>query len=378
MKILIIATNDTPAKLRQAVAAGQHPRIDYMELASRLQTTYIDYNRVGSSRPMAWIERSFRMDFRLARQVNQIVECEGYDCVLSLSERVGLPLARTLNPRVRHVVIMHHPMSSMKLRMMQLMDAKRRWDKIIAISHAEAEGLKEMLDLPDNKVTALLTPVDTDFYDPAHVSFPLEEQDHIQSLGLSHRDYPTLIRAMRKLPDIPCYLRVGSTWVDHKAGHENEVLPPNIHLKPYIQPLELRESYARSRFIVVPIKDDTQWSAGCTSVQIGAAMGKAVIASDRPGLANYVIDGETGILVRTGDEQDMAEAIEYLWRNPEKAAQMGEQGRARQVALHSMDRWLEDIVQIIHGAAVLALLAVISISKLLDKFSAITEHVAVI
>ena len=107
-------------------------------------------------------------------------------------------------------------------------------------------------------------------------------------------------------------------------------------------------------------------------------MGKAVIASDRPGLANYVIDGETGILVRTGDEQDMAEAIEYLWRNPEKAAQMGEQGRARQVALHSMDRWLEDIVQIIHGAAVLALLAVISISKLLDKFSAITEDVAVI
>jgi glycosyltransferase involved in cell wall biosynthesis len=378
MNVLIVATNETPGDLVQEISSGNHPRIDYLELAASLQTIYVDYNIVAPSRTVEWVERSFRMDFRLAQQVNRIVERDGYDCVLSLSERVGLPLTRLLNPNICHIVIMHHPMSPLKLRMMKLLDAASRWQKIIAISQAEAAALKAALNLPDNKVDALLTPVDTRFYHPHYSKVPLDKQDHIQSLGLSHRDYPTLIRAMRKLPHIPCHLRVGSTWVHHKAGYENEALPPNIYLKPYISPLMLREAYARSRFIVVPIKEDTQWSAGCTSVQIGQAMGKAIIASDRPGLSNYVIDGETGILVRTGDDQDMADAIDYLWRNPKKAAQLGERGRARQEECHSMDRWTDDIIQILAGVAAGAFVVLITILKLTDRLAPVLESITLV
>lgn len=356
MKVLIVATNEAVPNLQQDVHASIHPRVDYLELARCLNTTYVDYSTVVSSRSMGWLEHASRMDIRLAQFVSRAVEREGYDVVLSLSERVGLPLTRMLSQQVRHVVIMHHPMSYLKIRMMKLLDVAHHWSKIITISRAEAESLKEALRLPENLVTALLTPVDTDFYHPRYANVPLRQQDHIQSLGLSHRDYPTLIRAMRKLPDIPCHLRVGSTWVNHKAGHEDEVLPPNIELKSFVPPVALREAYAHSRFIVVPIKNDTQWSAGCTSVQIAQAMGKAVIASDRPGLANYVADGEDGILVRTGDENDMRDAIEYLWRNPEKAAQMGEKGRARVEESHALEKWLGKISRILADTAACALI----------------------
>ncbi|MEZ4666403.1 MAG: glycosyltransferase family 4 protein [Anaerolineae bacterium] len=343
MKVLIVATNNTAPDLLAKIAEGKHQRVDYIELARSLSTHYIDYEITPPKSPIRWLERKVRMDYRLARRVSQIVRDERYDVVLSLSERVGLPLTRLLERHVKHVVIMHHPMSANKLRLMRILDVANRWDHIITISYAEGAALQEALNLPEGFIIPILTPIDTQFFKPFEDGIPMERQDHIQSLGLSHRDFPTLINAMRMLPDIQCHLRVGSAWVDHKAGHEDEVLPHNIQIKPYVSPDALRAAYAYSRFIVVPIRGDTQWSAGCTSVQIGQAMGKAVIASDRPGLSNYLIDGETGILVRTGDIQDMAEAIDYLWRNPAKADQMGRRGREWHEANYAMESWIENV-----------------------------------
>jgi glycosyltransferase involved in cell wall biosynthesis len=352
MRALIVATNTTPSGVRREIASGKHQRIDYMELAQHLNTIYVDYSLVRGKTAVRWFEEKARMDFRLAQQVSVLAQEQNFDTVISLSERVGLPLIPLLSRDVRHVVIMHHPMSPHKLRLMQLFNVGSRWNQIITISQAEADGLKQALGLSNGQVVSLLTPVDTDFFRPLDEPVPLEQQDHIQSLGLSHRDYPTLLRAMRTLPHITCHLRVGSTWVNHEAGHEHEEMPHNVEAKPYVHPRLLRQCYAESRFIVVPIRDDTQWSAGCTSVQIAQAMGRAVIASDRPGLASYLIDGETGILVRTGDAQDMAEAVDYLWRNPAVAEKMGQRGREWIEANYSMDCWLQNMTRILENVAV--------------------------
>jgi glycosyltransferase involved in cell wall biosynthesis len=354
LKVLIVATAATPSDIRRKVALGEFQRLDYLELADLLHTDYIDYNAIGPHKSLDWVEDKLRMDFRLAHKVVQLVQQEGYDLVLSLSERVGLPLTLLLDRRVKHVVMMHHPMSAQKLRLMKVLDVRNCWDHIIAISQAEAKGMQDALDLPDGFITPILTPIDTLFFQPLDSDFSLEEQDHILSLGLSHRDYPTLIRAMRRLPEIICHLRIGSAWVNHNGGHEDEILPANIQIKSFVAPDALRIHCARSRFLVIPIQNDTQWSAGCTSVQIGQAMAKAVIASDRPGLADYLIDGETGLLVRTGDEQDMAEAIDYLWRNPRKAMQMGQQGREWLNAHYSIEKWLVNIIEILHRKIVTA------------------------
>ncbi|MBZ0291376.1 MAG: glycosyltransferase, partial [Anaerolineae bacterium] len=69
-----------------------------------------------------------------------------------------------------------------------------------------------------------------------------------------------------------------------------------------------------------------------------------------PGLSTYIKDGETGLLVRTGDAQDLAEAIEYLWKNPDKAEAIGSRAREWAVSHYAMDKWLHDVTQVLESA----------------------------
>ena len=152
---------------------------------------------------------------------------------------------------------------------------------------------------------------------------------------------------MQLLPDIRCIFRVGSFWVVRDCGFEEDELPGNIELHSFVSPNELRNKIFESRFIIVPIQNFTQWSAGCTTVQIAQAMGKAVVATDLPGLRDYLIPDETGILVEPENPKAMAKAIELLWNNPELARKMGLKGRKYQVENFSLDIWLEKIIKLI-------------------------------
>lgn len=348
MRVLVVATNATPPGLRDEVRAGWHQRVDYLELAQRFGTAHHDYNALRPSRLMQRLEDLSRFDVRQAMAVARLAKRSGYDVVVSLSERVGIPLALLLDRRIRHVVIFHHGMSRQKLRLIKALKLQRRWDVIAALSRAEAEGMRTALGLDDQRVVALHTPVDVDFYKPSQPSTGREA--FVQSLGLSHRDYPTLIRAMRRLPHIPCHLRVGSTWVTRRGGHEKEILPPNVALQPFVHPSVLRQCYEESRFIIVPIRASTQWSAGCTSVQAAQAMGKPVVATRRPGLSEYLINGETGLLVEPGDDRGMAEAIEALWNDPQRVVEMGRRAREWIASNYSLDQWLDKVTHLIEQA----------------------------
>ncbi|MFQ3633425.1 glycosyltransferase family 4 protein [Roseiflexus sp.] len=345
MRVLVVATNATPKGLINEIRTGRHQRIDYLELAQRFGTVHHDYNALRPGRLFRQIEDLFRCDIRQAIDVALLAKRGSYDAVLSLSERVGIPLALLLDRRIHHMVIFHHGMSPQKLRMIRTLKLQQRWDVVAAISRAEADGMRTALGLDDQRVVALHTPVDVDFYKPSRPS--TGQEAFIQSLGLSHRDYPTLIRAMRRLPHISCHLRVGSTWVTRRGGHEKEDLPPNVKLQPFVHPDVLRQCYEESRFIVVPIQASTQWSAGCTSVQAAQAMGKPVVATHRPGLSEYLIDGETGLLVEPGDERSMAEAIESLWNDPLRVIRMGRKAREWIESHYSLDRWLDKVQQLI-------------------------------
>lgn len=349
MRVLIVATNATPPGLKDEVRSGRHQRVDYLELAQRFRTVYHDYDALPSRRLCRRIEDLCRLDVRQALAVAHLAKHGRYDVVVSLSERVGIPLARLLDRGIRHLVIVHHGMSRFKLWLIRALHLQDRWDTIAAISHAEAEGMRGALGLDAQRVVALHTPVDVDFYRPSRPSTGHEA--FIQSLGLSHRDYPTLIRAMQRLPHIPCHLRVGSTWVQRRGGHEHETLPPNVTLQPFVHPDELRRCYEASRFIIVPIKASTQWSAGCTSVQAAQAMGKPVIATRRPGLSEYLVDGETGILVEPGDDRGMAAAIEMLWNDPQRVVRMGRTAREWITRRHSLDQWLDRVVALVEQMA---------------------------
>jgi alpha-maltose-1-phosphate synthase len=59
------------------------------------------------------------------------------------------------------------------------------------------------------------------------------------------------------------------------------------------------------------------------------ACGTAVVGSRTGGIPEVVADGETGLLVPPGEPEPLAEALNALIRDPERAAVMGQAGRKR-------------------------------------------------
>jgi glycosyltransferase involved in cell wall biosynthesis len=53
------------------------------------------------------------------------------------------------------------------------------------------------------------------------------------------------------------------------------------------------------------------------------AMGRAVIVTRSEGILDYIIDGETGIVVDNGDVGALRDAVGYLNSHPEAAHRMG-------------------------------------------------------
>lgn len=94
---------------------------------------------------------------------------------------------------------------------------------------------------------------------------------------------------------------------------------------------------AQSHVICLP----TSYGEGIPRVLMeGAAAGRSVVASDLPGCRAVVSHGETGLLVRAGDRQQLAEALATLIENPSLRARMGAAGRQRAERLFDQHRMI--------------------------------------
>jgi glycosyltransferase involved in cell wall biosynthesis len=341
---LIVATSETPDDVGREIEQGRHHRIDYLELSARLKVRYIDYRSLGGGRIARTIEDRLRLDLRQAVQAARIAEQQRCEVVMCMSERVGLGMSALPLPGTRRIIQFHHPMSRRKLQLIKALGLQRRWSLALVPSRAEARAFSAALDLPPERVVALNpSPIDLDFFAPTRPRRGGEPAPHILSAGLSHRDFPCLLRALRTIPHVRCELRAGSAWTPGRASLGGEQLPPNAQLRPFVGPHALRECYGAARFLVVPIRPTTQWSAGCTTVLHAQAMGKAVVASAVPGLSDFMVDGQTGLLVPPGDPAALARAIDELWSDPERAAEMGRRARAWVESRFSLDRWLDTV-----------------------------------
>ena len=89
------------------------------------------------------------------------------------------------------------------------------------------------------------------------------------------------------------------------------------------------EFYQSARIAVVPsivAADGDQEGLGLVAVE-AMGCGCATIVSDLPALRDVVVDGETGLVFKAGDNADLAEKISTLMNKPELSAQLGRAGR---------------------------------------------------
>jgi glycosyltransferase involved in cell wall biosynthesis len=157
--------------------------------------------------------------------------------------------------------------------------------------------------------------VDTAFYTPQ----PGPEADFILAVGDDGgRDYPTLLAAM---DGVPTTIRIRSGLPLPGAGAG--VLP----IRHRLAAPALRDLYATTRFVVVPLHPGTRNASGISTILEAGAMGKAVIASESDGIREFVRHGETGLVVPAHDPPALRAAVQRLLREPETCRRLGLGGR---------------------------------------------------
>jgi glycosyltransferase involved in cell wall biosynthesis len=342
--------------LGMARSAPERSRIGRLERADAHPRVLLFEDRLGGE----WLEseyaqtapRARRMLYRrLPEWVAQVLEVyarrRGYDAVVSWGEKQSLLFALLLTlsaSRTCHVPLLYWISPPKKALLLRLVHS--RIAHIVTWSSVQHDFAVHRLGIPASRITLTRHPVDHRFWRPSDTT-----TDMICAAGNEMRDYVTLIQAMRGL-DIACHIAVKEvpSGTSRKVTRKGAILaggelPSNVTVGPKTYQ-ELRALYARSRFVVVPLRP-TDTDNGVTSILEAMAMGKAVICSRVRGQVDVIEEGKTGIFVSQGDPRALAQAIRYLWERPEIANQMGQAGRQRVEQRHTIDQFVETVGTIV-------------------------------
>ncbi len=281
----------------------------------------------------------------LPLEVAQVIEAflirKRYDAVLSWGERLGFSFALLCklagDRSVPHVAMCSWPGKGFKAVMLRLVHS--HIDRVILWSTVQRAIVVDKIKVPPKKIAFINYYVDQKFFRPMG-----RQSDMICSAGSEMRDFTTLLDALKGV-DIRCHIAAGAlygqqtTWV--KAIERIADLPPNVTVEKKSH-VELRELYARSRFVVIPLlESDTD--NGITCILEAMAMGKPVICSRIKGQVDVIQDGKTGIFVPVGDSKALREAILYLWSNPKEAERMGRAGRKYVEECQTLDKFVSNL-----------------------------------
>jgi glycosyltransferase involved in cell wall biosynthesis len=343
-------------ELRQQALAGARPRTLYVELARGLDAVVIDSD---------YLARHGHAVSRTVARAAGTVEGEvletflrrhRYRHIVAWADRIGLELALLLKlARSRRdlVLVSSRLMSRSKRPYLEYLRVQTQIRSIISYSSVQLNLAAERYGLSPDSLHFELQPVDERFWHPMEVA----QEDVICSVGCISglRDYRTLVEAVRGLP-VRVELAVGSLVTSAKHRHQRaeqiqealppEMLPENVSYRLELPFLELRELYARSRFVVMPLVD-VDFDAGVTSITEAMAMGKAVIVTRTKGQVDVIHDGVEGIYVPARNPGALREAICHLLENPAEAERMGAAGRTAVLERHTLGDYVSRLAHLV-------------------------------
>jgi hypothetical protein len=142
------------------------------------------------------------------------------------------------------------------------------------------------------------------------------EGDYFAALGGEARDYAVLCEAAQACPDLK--------FVAVARPHNFEGLgPPNNLTVLFNLPFEEAWGIVQhAKAALIPLRS-RETPCGLVTLVGGMHLGKAQIVTDAAGAADYVKDGQCGLLVPAGDADALAAAIRRLNQDPALAARIG-------------------------------------------------------
>jgi glycosyltransferase involved in cell wall biosynthesis len=212
-------------------------------------------------------------------------------------DRALAEVARPIRPLVRR-----------QLRRMRRWDlaASHRVDVYIANSQLCRERIKRYYG---RDATIIHPPVETDRFAPGNAGDSLLVVSEI----VRHKRLDVALQAARRAG---APISVVGSGPDHAALSDAF---PEVRFLGRVSDEDLAGLYASARAVVVPSVEEF----GITAVEAQAA-GRPVIAAAAGGAMETVLDGQTGILVKLGDVESFARAIERIERldfDPARAVQ---------------------------------------------------------
>lgn len=368
-RVLLIVNAVLDDKKIPAIAAGTYPRKDYYELREALDADIIDLGAVDK----CWWTRILRrvIGASLAQVVLARTRASRYDAVFVDQETTGFAFAALLSRRRPRLVMIGHFLSPRKAQLSRALGLQRKIDCMIVHSTQQQRSAERGLGLRPAQIALVPYQTDEHFWSPR----PATAKRQICAVGLENRDYDTLIAAVRNM-DIQVVVAAASLWSTHDGVASAKALPRNVAVASFDY-AALRNLYAESFFIVVPLKDvDNQ--SGITTILEAMAMGKAVVVShtrgqtdvvrdrrhasrvapERPtqpewarilGAADTTVQEPTGIYVRPGDTGELRRAIAFLVDHPEIARTMGRNGRQLLLETMSLAHFAERVAALIIG-----------------------------
>jgi glycosyltransferase involved in cell wall biosynthesis len=339
-RILVLATSG----LKVDTSGRRYPRVDYLELSRFLNLdvfNYTLYDRTRLGRLLRSLETQLRSDLYLTAL--GLRARRHYDLVFAMSERAGIPFAAFNAPAGRRPFIsMFQCWSPRQERAIKALGLLGKMDGVAVHCQSMKDHLVG-LGAPAERTSILPYGIDHCFFSPA--SDGHAPVDGIMSVGeIRSRDYATLLAAVAGLPVRLTIAASGNWYAREKNRQFRGSVPENVTMTGLLSSAALRELYAHSHFVVVPVYD-LVYSAGLTSILEAGAMARAVITTRSRGLADFVVDGETGILVNPGDVGGFREAIRYLLANPGEARRMGLNARRRIEETQNLDIYVQEMAR---------------------------------
>lgn len=223
-------------------------------------------------------------------------------------------------------------------------------DKIGVLSwdNAKHSYLKKYLTKYSDKFVELPNGVDTKLFQPKEKDQQLMNELGIKNSdriivfvgGLDRQHYfkglEVLLLAFKKLNvNNKRLLIIGDG--DLKSGYEQLAqdlgVADQVLFIGWIDNHQLPDYYALAEVFVLPSTERTE-SFGIVTAEAQACSLPAVI-SDWPGSRETIINGETGLLVKSSDEKDLRVKLEALFGADEMRQKMGEAGRQRVLEKYS-------------------------------------------
>jgi glycosyltransferase involved in cell wall biosynthesis len=270
------------------------------------------------------------------------------DAAVAFTPLAGLfPLVARARRRPRVVVVNYGLCTiwdrSSPARRALLSSSLRSAAAVVCLGEWQRERLEEQTGA---RATTALLGIDERYFSPRPA--PDGGEPYVLAVGKDlARDYATFAEAIARL-DIRAEIAA------YPRNLEGVRLPPGTRARA-VPPDELRELYAGAACVVVPQRRQEypygSEGGGLTSLLEALAMGRPLVATDRPILHDYVTDDETALLVPPEEPQALADTIGRVLGDRELARRLGAAGRARVEAELTTRHFAERIAPILLRAA---------------------------